>query len=320
LLNHYLEYTFKKKEAHEHCTQNKLDKWLPFDALQAELFRPTCNYVHQTHDTACRLAEVAAATFLIEFRDPKKAASDYLLNISGIRSWAMVTESKKVASIGKDATSSISESVHALATVGLGIAGIIRLDHVTAEGQTHFNNNFGPGHKELVKRSNTSNNMKERVFGSFHKLPEELKRALILFGKENASSSRKSFDDELAAQREARRQKEVIALQKKLDKMQGDYINAIYFYEQYHSPRCWQAIEDADNNYKKLGSKGKRLKGIKEQLLMRSLVLGWNEAYHAWSTDRQPYTSTQLFRFFKQEVIPLSGKLNVPGEPLLTFP
>jgi hypothetical protein len=255
----YLEYAFKKKEAREHCTQNKHDKRLPFDELQAELFYPTCNYVRQSHDTACRLAEVAAATFLIESRDPKKATSDYLLNISGIRSWAMVSESEKVASRGKDATTSISESVHASATVGLGIAGTIRLDHVTAEGQTHFNNNFGPGHKELVKRSNTSNNMKERVFGSFHELPEELKRALILFGKENASSSRKSFDDALAAQREARRQKEEIALQKKLDIMQGDYIIAIYFYEQYHSPRCWRTIKDAYNNYKKMGSEGLRM-------------------------------------------------------------
>ncbi len=34
---------------------------------------------------------------------------------------------------------------------------------------------------------------------------------------------------------------------------------------------------------------------IKEQLLMRSLGLGWNEAYHAWSKDGIPYTSYQLF-------------------------
>jgi hypothetical protein len=102
--------------------------------------------------------------------------------------------------------------------------------------------------------------------------------------------------------------------------MQGDYIIAIYFYEQYHSPRCWWTIEDADNNYKKMGSGEKRLKGIKEQLLMRSLGIGWNESYHAWSKDGQPYTSTHLFRFFKQEVIPLAGKLDVPGEPPLNLP
>ncbi len=194
--------------------------------------------------------EFQQATFLIEFRDPKKATSDYLSSIIGIRSWGMVSEEEKVASWGKDATTSISESVHASATVGLGIAGTIHLDHVTAEGQARFNNDFGRGHKALVKRSSKSDNVKERVLGSFQKLPEELQHSLILFGKENASSLRKSFDDALSVQHEACRQKEEIALQKKLDQMQGDYIIAIYFYEQYHSLRCWWTLDDADNNYK----------------------------------------------------------------------
>jgi hypothetical protein len=91
--------------------------------------------------------KLLAATFLIEFQDPKKATSDYLSSISGIRSWAMVSDEDKLASQGKDATTSISESVHASSTVGLGIAGTICLDHVTAEGQTRSNNDFGCGHE-----------------------------------------------------------------------------------------------------------------------------------------------------------------------------
>ena len=150
----------------------------------------------------------------------------------------MVTDEDKVASQGKDATTSISESVHASSTVGLGIAGTIRLDHVTAEGQTRSNNDFGRGHERLVRGLNKSEDVNDRVFGTFHQLPEELRRSLILFGKENASKSRKRFDEALASQREASRQKEEIALQKKLDQTQGDYIVAIYFYEQYHSSRC----------------------------------------------------------------------------------
>jgi hypothetical protein len=65
----------------------------------------------------------------------------------------MVSEEEKVASRGKDATTSISKSMHALATVGLGIAGTIHLDHVSAEGQMRFKNDFGRGHDALVKRS-----------------------------------------------------------------------------------------------------------------------------------------------------------------------
>ncbi len=130
----------------------------------------------------------------------------------------MESENKNVASRGKDATTSISESVHASSTVELEIAGTICLNHVNAKGQTHFNSDFGQGHEALVRRSKKSNKIKERNFGSFHKLPEELQRLLILFGKENASRLQKSFDDALEAQQEACHQKEEIALQKKWTK------------------------------------------------------------------------------------------------------
>ena len=82
----YLEFIFENKEGNALGSRDKADKWFPFDELRAELFFPTRNYVRQTHSIACRLAEVAAATFLIEFRDPKKATLDYLSIISGIRS------------------------------------------------------------------------------------------------------------------------------------------------------------------------------------------------------------------------------------------
>ncbi len=54
-----------------------------------------------------------------------------------------------------------------------------------------------------MRHSNKSEDMNDRVFGTFHQLPEELRRSLILFGKENAPKSRKKFDEALAAQQEA---------------------------------------------------------------------------------------------------------------------
>ncbi len=107
----------------------------------------------------------------------------------------MVSDEDKLASQGKDATTSISEGVHASSTVGLGIVGTIHLDHITAEGQTHSKNNFGHGHEQLVRRSNKSEDMNDRVFGTFHQLFEELRRLLILFGKENASISSKKLNE-----------------------------------------------------------------------------------------------------------------------------
>ncbi len=58
--------------------------------------------------------------------------------------------------------------MHASSTVGLGIAGTIHLNHVTAEGQTRSNNDIGRGHEQLVRCSNKSEDMNDRVFGTFH--------------------------------------------------------------------------------------------------------------------------------------------------------
>ncbi len=63
----FFEFIFENKEGHSLGSREKADKWLPFDELCAELFFPTQNYVCQTHSITCRLAKVAAATFLIEF-------------------------------------------------------------------------------------------------------------------------------------------------------------------------------------------------------------------------------------------------------------
>ncbi len=59
--------------AHALGSRDNNDNWLLFDKLHAELFFPSRNYVRQTHSTAYCWAEVAGATFLIKFRDPKKA-------------------------------------------------------------------------------------------------------------------------------------------------------------------------------------------------------------------------------------------------------
>ncbi len=54
-------------------------------------------------------------------------------------------------------------------------------------------------------------------FGPTTTIHKELRWSLILFGNENTSKLEKKFDEAVAAQQEASRRKEEIALQKKLD-------------------------------------------------------------------------------------------------------
>jgi histone acetyltransferase (RNA polymerase elongator complex component) len=84
-----------------------------------------------------------------------------------------------------------------------------------------------------------------KTLGTFHSLPPELRKSLIRCARENAKKMKKWYDDALEQQRAARQRKEEIAMEHKLDKAKEDYINAIYFYEQYHSKRCWLTVEQA---------------------------------------------------------------------------
>ena len=67
--------------------------------------------------------------------------------------------------------------------------------------------------------------------GVFHRLPSELQQSLIEAGRPHKGKMRKYFDESLAAQGEARRRKEEIALEKKLDKVYEDYIVALYLHD-----------------------------------------------------------------------------------------
>ncbi len=143
---------------------------------------------------------------------------------------------------------------------------------------------------------------------------------MICFGKQQASSERKRFDDALKSQKEARRKKEEIALQKKLDNTQEEYIIAIYFFEQYHSQWAWMTVKEATEIYSRLPNEAQQLKAVKEQILICYLGLGWNEAHHPWSSGGTTYSSEHLFNHLIQKVIPLAMECKVPKEPPLTLP
>jgi hypothetical protein len=53
-------------------------------------------------------------------------------------------------------------------------------------------------------------------------------------------------------------------IERKLDKAQGELIDAICFYEQYHSPYCWATKEKAMQEYGKIKSDAQKLKAVKE--------------------------------------------------------
>ena len=316
----YLLFMFTEKRSNPLCSRSKDDKVLPYDLLRAMMFFPTRVDIRQSQDQSCRLAEVAACRFVVEFRDESKATAAYLNSIGGLKSRDKISIIERQANMGKDASNSISESLHASSTVGLRTCGTARLDHMAAEGQSRANNDFGRGHQALVTGRRAKSGVIVKEIGEFHKLPQELQKSIIQAGKESAGSWRKKFDEALFRQKEASRRKEQIKLEKKLTDAQEDYIVAIYFWEQYHSPRCWKTVEIAKMHFKKLNSETARLVAVKEQILIRYLGLGWVKAHHAWSSGGTTYLAKYLLGWLIETVIPMADNVDIPSEPPLSLP
>jgi len=231
-----------------------------------------------------------------------------------------LTEDDRKRGLNKEASNSISESNHASSSYDLYLSKTIRLDHAAAVGQSRANNDFGRGHEALVTGRSAVGGKREREYGAFHTMPIELQQSIIQAGKESAKRMRKAHDDDLKIMNEEKSRKAEIAMEKKLDETQKEYIDAIECYEQYHSPRCWMTVEDAKNIYNALGSESARLKAVQEQILIRFLGLGWEKAHHPWSKDSVAFTSKQLLAHLMNVVIPLADVLKVPAEAPLKMP
>ena len=133
---------------------------------------------------------------------------------------------------------------------------------------------------------------------------------------------KKSFDVALAKQLEKRRRKEEIALEKQYEDATEDYIVAIYFFEQYHSPRCWLTANVANEVYLELKIKSEtaRLGAVKEQILIRNLGLGWEDANHPWLAVGHTYNLEELLGHLLEVVIPMSSIRDIPLEPPMNVP
>ena len=204
---------------------------------------------------------------------------------------------------------------------GLKLGSTIWLDHCAVEGKTRANNDFGQGHTQLVLgRKSTKHERVDTTIGTCHLLPQELQRTAMIASSENAKHNRCRFDVALQNQFDKRRRKEEIAQEKKIAIAEEDYIVAVYCFEQYFSPRCWLTVIRAREVYRDLGSEAARLAAVKEQILIRYLGLGWEEAHHDWSKDEVTFMSEELLKWLMDNVIPLANYKQMPTEPPVNLP
>ncbi len=189
------------------------------------------------------------------------------------------------------------------------------MDSAAGEGQTRANNDFGRGHNALVSGRSSKNGRLECTYGCFHAVPIEIQQSIIETARRGAANARKCFDDALHKQKESCQQKEEIAHGKKIARCREEYIVAIELWEQYHSPQCWKTVEYSQSVYEQLKSESARLNAVKEQILIRYLGLGWEDAHHPWSKSGVTFSSKQLLKHLIETVIPMANELTIPVEP-----
>jgi hypothetical protein len=154
-------------------------------------------------------------------------------------------------------------------------------------------------------------------------LPQKLQDSLLAVAKKNGNKSRKQFTESLRRQRLARAEKAENAIAMKLKSTEKDLINISYLHQQYFSPRCWKTVCQALDEFKNLSAKKNKIECVKEQILIRYLGLGWEEAHHPWLKNKHQYTALELLKHLCEVVIPLQEVKEVPKQApieLLTRP
>ena len=86
--------------------------------------------------------------------------------------------------------------------------------------------------------------------------------------------------------------------------------------EIYISTLFEQAIEEYGN----LKTKKDKLRFFKEQIQIRYLGLGWEQACHAWSQNGCTYEPDELFEHLVSVVIPMQITEKIPSKPPVNLP
>jgi hypothetical protein len=315
----YMTWFFEEKEANPIGSSSKDERVLSVDKGTEMLFYPTEKQNMQTNDLCSRLAAGLASCLILELEDPRKANSDYLTIKGGKYSWAEVADAEKDACMGLKAVNDPSESVFSTFTEALSTAGRVGLDGAAGQGQARYNNDMGRAHEYMVT-GREGKGKDNPVLGLFHQLPEELTDSLIVTGKRHAKATRRDFNRKLRIQEEKSEQKEKFAKEKKLMASKQDFLNASYLHQQYTSPRCSTTVAEAMREFDNLKTNAARYRYLKEQILIRYVGLGWEEAYHPWSKGGYIYTPNELLRHFTMVVIPLQRTKSVPEHPPMNLP
>lgn len=192
-------------------------KVLPFDQLNAEMFYPQRPENQQTTDLVKEMASEVAECIMKELCDPKKALSDYLSCKEGKFSWGETTDEEHKACLGMMATNDSAESPFAGLTQQMQQFGQVLGIHASAVSHAKFSGDFHLDYKD------SSND------GRYFKLPDDMKQSLLTYALSISPKVRKEEKEALERQREAKKQKQNLLLEKQMLACKKEYAEALTY-------------------------------------------------------------------------------------------
>jgi hypothetical protein len=87
----------------------------------------------------------------------------------------------------------------------------------------------------------------------------------------------------------------------------------------YFSPACWKTSAAVDRELNKLSGKTAKLQGLKENIRMRVLGLGWSDLATPWSKNGKAFSTAQLATHLKL-IISKQRTRHIPEKPPANLP
>jgi hypothetical protein len=146
-----------------------------------------------------------------------------------------------------------------------------------------------------------------------------MRESLLTYALSIAPTVRKEEKEALEFQREAKKQKQKVLLEKQMLACKKEYADALTYIEIAHSPAFWSTKKVAKTQFKKLTSNSAKLNAVKEQIRI-CLGFGWNDLHHPWSKDGVAYTPQQLLDYLVDVILPEEKKRGLPDKPEMNLP
>ena len=152
----------------------------------------------------------------------------------------------------------------------------------------------------------TCNNKEPNNNGLFHKLSPNMKHSLITFALSISQEQRAEAERMLQQQREFKDRKKEMQKADRLEAATKAYAKALTYIGLFYSPFCWNTVEQAEEEFGKMGNLNEiaRKDAVKEQIRICVHGFDLSDLHYKWSQRGVSKMAEELFQHFVEKIIP----------------